>query len=570
MSIKIYTYGLPFGPDDDCREKVDEEIWLAHRYQNRLIELERDRRAAFRATLRDVSPEYAAACEAIESLERELAAVRQRISDGNQTARKRTGDDDDRQTVGEIKAGLKDARKRRKTAQKAALEDEDIKARIDELDARAVELEKLYRSERGCYWGTGGLIEDAVKAAKKSSGDPQFVRWRGRGENGRVGVQIQGGMSADELFSNADTRLQIDPVDPRAWDDETPRGERRRLSRTRLRLRIGSEGRTPVWSEWDVIMHRPLPEGAVIKRAWCKRRKVGTRYKWDLQLTLDLGEQEGVEHEAPGTVAGIDIGWRRREDGLRIAYVATDSDHHELLLDNERLAEFDVPRQLRATRQKEFDAFRGLLVDWIEGDLDLPAWFLGELSHLEQWRSPNRMRDFVWRWSRERFAGDEDVFELADVWRRQDRHLLQWEEGHRDRVLKRRRETCRLWAKKLCARFATIVIEDVDLSQLARRAQPEDVDEAPAEARRLRTVAALSEFVSALEMMAPKVGTEIVRAPAEYTTIACHVCGEQCEWDAAAALWHTCEHCGAEWDQDHNAARNLLKIHEGNFAAAAE
>lgn len=41
------------------------------------------------------------------------------------------------------------------------------------------------------------------------------------------------------------------------------------------------------------------------------------------------------------------------------------------------------------------------------------------------------------------------------------------------------------------------------------------------------------------------------------TTI-CHVCRQKCVWDAKKDLEHTCEHCGATWDQDDNHCRNLL------------
>src|SRR5882724_4703737 len=53
-------------------------------------------------------------------------------------------------------------------------------------------------------------------------------------------------------------------------------------------------------------------------------------------------------------------------------------------------------------------------------------------------------------------------------------------------------------------------------------------------------------------------GAKVVFSKTADTTRECHRCGQLCEWDQAADLTHTCEHCGATWDQDDNAALNLL------------
>lgn len=42
MPTKIYNYGAK--PPRENADRVGEQIWLAHRYHNRLIELERLRR----------------------------------------------------------------------------------------------------------------------------------------------------------------------------------------------------------------------------------------------------------------------------------------------------------------------------------------------------------------------------------------------------------------------------------------------------------------------------------------------------------------------------------------------
>src|SRR5690606_14013043 len=80
------------------------------------------------------------------------------------------------------------------------------------------------------------------------------------------------------------TRLQVDAIDPRAWSGT--RSERRLHARTTLRIRIGSEGRDPVWASFPMIMHRPLPPDGIVKQAAVKLARIGTRERWELHVTV--------------------------------------------------------------------------------------------------------------------------------------------------------------------------------------------------------------------------------------------------------------------------------------------
>lgn len=46
--------------------------------------------------------------------------------------------------------------------------------------------------------------------------------------------------------------------------------------------------------------------------------------------------------------------------------------------------------------------------------------------------------------------------------------------------------------------------------------------------------------------------------PCQATTITCHACGDVTRWDKAKYLSHACK-CGTFWDQDFNAAVNILR-----------
>ena len=60
---------------------------------------------------------------------------------------------------------------------------------------------------------------------------------------------------------------------------------------------------------------------------------------------------------------------------------------------------------------------------------------------------------------------------------------------------------------------------------------------------------------------APKRGARVEAEQAADSTKACAWCGSVEAFDAAASIEHTCSSCIRTWDQDANAARNLLHRH---------
>ena len=140
----------------------------------------------------------------------------------------------------------------------------------------------------------------------------RYRRWTGAG---RVTVRFQYGLSVEKAFAD-DTRLRLGAVDPEAWSHPS-RGFRRKLSRTTVRIRVGSDRRVPLWLELPVMLHRPLPPSGVIRAASVVREIVGGRYRWRLLLIV---EQPADEAPRQGFTVAIDLGWRMLDDGLRVAY----------------------------------------------------------------------------------------------------------------------------------------------------------------------------------------------------------------------------------------------------------
>jgi transposase len=61
-----------------------------------------------------------------------------------------------------------------------------------------------------------------------------------------------------------------------------------------------------------------------------------------------------------------------------------------------------------------------------------------------------------------------------------------------------------------------------------------------------------------IENAGRRTAVRVVGIKARNTTKACHVCGRVEEWNVAKKIVHTCI-CGATWDQDHNAAVQILR-----------
>jgi hypothetical protein len=473
-------------------------------------------------------------------------------------------------------------------------------ARIqDELNKVAYQAGKAARKTCGVYWGTYLLIEEAAKVACKSLTDPRFKRFDG---GGRIGVQIQGGIPTDQLFSRREADgsrlMQIDPLPENQWDTRSGR----RHGRTNVRIRVGSEGkkRAPLWAELPVLIHRKLPPG-VVKNAWILVRRVGTNTLYELQLMIESVLFDKKSH-GKGVVA-LDVGWRvLPSDNLRVAYWVDDKGRHGSLELPERLRTgIALPSTLRGFNDIHFEAAKKVLRDWLAQSTEIPEWLPEATLHIAQWRQPRRLASVAFRlatestsvdvralwnqWKVERKAKRQDLFApfgeihqwltargvsskaaqvtaYLDFWRRKNKHLLNWECNQREKSLACRKELYNIWANRLAKSYDKIILEDFDLRKSARKARPEEDDELFQAVRHNRQVAAVSEFRLAIKERVE--ADRLVLKSSLDTTITCRPCRHVENFDKAAELVHQCPACKRTWDQDRNAAENLLFDYQSN------
>lgn len=606
VPTRVYKYGLL--PPTANAELASETFRKRRYYQNQLVTIENARRHRYRAERSRLFPRVAELEARAAVLERSVEEARQKISSGKSASRSRAVDPGLAAEVSRLRAELRVTWRDLKVtkhpiarvhleAMVAALparaaeasgeEREKIEKKLDETRRRLAKIPAAGEAERSLvaeldararaideeaalaikalrptlFWGTYLLCEEAaVRAASDNPGVLAYDDAPPHRLESRLGIQIQGGMSVAELGS--DTRLQIGPMPAFRTRPTGAVFARGAWARTTLRIRVGSDGRRPIWAEFPMVMHRPLPADARIMWAYVTRRPCGARVPWRHELCLVV---ESRGHEAPRTerrgVVAVNFGWRQMEGGdLRVAVARGEGGGpaEEIRLPARLRSGFLKCRDLQEIMDRSFNEARGRLVAWAAAH-DGPEGFGETFAALAAWRSQHRLATWVDYWRDHRFAGDDEIYEVLLAWDARRRHLGDWLAHFRRKLLDQRRDHYRCAAKRLVLKCGRVVVEDFLVSDVARRSPAEEVEEGGEVARWNRHVAAPGELRLAICQAAQKHGTKVVAAESTNNTRRCHACGELYEWDPARELVHTCPGDGVAWDQDENNVENQLK-----------
>lgn len=567
MPIRVYRYGLL--PPTERSDEVRRQMLLAHRYRNTLTEIERGRRAAIRESM-SAYADIAALEADVKKLDAACESAASQIKKTRASTRSRSDTDEQRQTLRDLRSKKSDTVRGLRERRAALRADASLVRRQDEINELAAELQRSARAHCGVYWGTYLLIEDAAQASRKmpmydgaEPNDPRFSRWRG---NGQIGVQLQGGMPVAEALGCEDTRMRIGPgrfverpdrLDgaPRKHPSDRRFGKGAADSKT-LRVRIGSDDRAPLWASWPMRMDRPMPASGRIKKATVSVRMRGPREEWSVEITVDELPRERRCGE--GAVA-VDLGWRKIGDEVRVlAWHGSDGRHGELRLTAREMAGLQKANELQSTRDQNFDAAVMALVAGV-AKLAAPPWLSSSLAHVTKWSSQARLSALASRWKASRFDGDEAALTALESWRYHDFHLWSWQESQRLGALRHRRERYRVLAADLSSRYGTLVLESFDLRQpgFARR-MPVDAGPENETARFDRQMAAPAEARLVLKNAFTVRGGRVEEVDPAHTTHDCNTCGHRNAWDQAESVYFRCSKCGKLWDQDRNAAPNIL------------
>ncbi|PZM90038.1 MAG: transposase [Actinobacteria bacterium] len=461
----------------------------------------------------------------------------------------------------------------RREARRLAARTPEVRDQLRTVDQAVTERVRLARqaaAANGLYWPNYLDVEASWRVARQGRNPLRFHRYVPH--EGAIAFPTTNGMPVAALFAG-DSRVQIDPVPPDTWDS---RRQRRRQQRTILRIRVGSQGRAPLWCEVPIYLHRPLPPEGIHRVTYLTWRRVASRLRFQVSIVVELPVPAAhLADPAEGPLVAVDLCWRRLPDGgIRVGYWrGEDGEGGEIALPARWVAAMAQCDRIRGYRDSDdltpeggLEQLRARLSAWVDAqDPDtLPEWLRYARREWGRWRSHGRFAALALRWRGERFAGDEDGYTLIEAWRQRDKHLWEYEANQRDELLAERREIYRVIAAQLARRYRRLLLEDLDLRAFARRdgvdAGSDELVMVQTARRHQRVLAAPHVLRGALvNAFVREHGPEaVVRIDPAYTTQTCPGCGQVHEFDAARQLIVTCPACGETWDQDARACANLL------------
>lgn len=564
------TYVLKYGllPPITNQELISEQLFLGHKSRNGYIAAIRNYREQLRAEMRKFNLNEAE--ETVRILDGECRELKG-IVKAHRILNK------SKKVPLEISEDLKKKRELLKTARKALSEKrKEINSTIQ--DTKDILGEEKNRQKRevynaGAFWGTELIIRKAVDQADSStplfdgleSNDPKFKRWDG---SGQIGIELPKGFCGERL--NADnTWVMIIPNPGKTTG-------KRSVYKSILRIKVDSNGpKQPIFADFPLILHRPIPKDAIITWVTVNRRKNGPSTEWSVDFTVNHPNE--LPQSNTMLAVAFDIGWRKLEDGVRIGtFLGEDKESIEFKLGTKIVNSLKKESELQSTRTKEFTKSLSILTEYLMGLNNIPEWILKASKSkksdntlptmnqavlwISQWRSEKRLSSLIKNWKLNRIDGDEDIFSTLEEWRYHDFHLWRWESSQRKKSRLQRRELYRIFSLALAKKYRTLILEDFNLTDVKKRSDfgtKREVERNDGACSNLQLVSP-GEFKSILISAFKKRGGRVVQYDPAFTSQKCPKCGMIEK--IGMSLHHVCSGCGTEWDRDNKASINLLNL----------
>jgi Putative transposase DNA-binding domain len=580
MSTKIYSFDCK-SPRGEMLKMLNEQFFLAHKYYNDLVKLELLERTEIRAAQSQFSEALTRLQGDRERLMAEKEELRSQLKRSKAHGAAPVDTSAIRQRIRDINAGLK-LQWAAIVAIKAQLKSSVVLTdRLREINERFSVLKKQVYADSPLFWGTKNHVAQRIELAKKG-GDPKFRKWS---RDGIIYCQIQGGIDPGDVLACDDNRVQIERL-PRGKRSAEMTGKVGELhpKLCKVRMRVGSSPdstRVPIWAELITYVHRQFPANSTIMgvqivrkgrtffreqivpgdTAKYSRGKEHNRYvgRYDyrddyaIQFTLRIADPEPSQLPASPRALAIDLGWRIKPDGwLRVGqWKDTVGKSGEFLLSPDLLGRWLKSRSIQSIRDKNFNMAIAALRCYLDTAEVVPDSLKEIKPHLHNWKSLARLSILVARW--EWHPGDEGIYSTLTAWRDREMHLQQYQIFNEKKAQAIRKDLFRNWAAKLRTSHDVIIMEKMNIAEMRTKA--------PVEAESEEFYAIFWRNAAAIGLLRQTIansGCRVVLRPAANTTITCHHCNAVNTWNRAV-LMHRCSECNRLWDQDVNAAENLLK-----------
>ncbi|NEX63437.1 zinc ribbon domain-containing protein [Noviherbaspirillum galbum] len=317
--------------------------------------------------------------------------------------------------------------------------------------------------------------------------------------------------------------------------------------RRELKLTVATNGRCRAdkqFATFPLIYHRPLPEGALVRQVRLVCRRVGSQRKYEAQFVLS-GATRVEPPPGKKVAAGMDLGWRVTESGMRVATIvdeAGEGRHVELPADWMLRSDYveDIDTQLSASLVPHIETFKSLALT------RETAWLAPMLSRERPHAASLALKVLQ--------AGQRPVPPAIAQWVASVRSLVEEQAHLREKLLAQRLDIYRKVVADCCRKYHTLSMEKLNLKSLQLvHGGDAWIDH---QRRTHRHRAALSILIRLFKEAAHAKRIALAEHPAAYTTCTCHACGHINE--SKPTLEIKCAGCGVTWDQDENSATNFL------------
>lgn len=413
-----YSYGCP--ASFDLPGEAVEQLFLANRLWNRLVEIHREHEAA-KAAVWVSDPAVAAVQETLDAAEEAVAGVyeqarRSRVADRTTVPR-----DEDKAALERARAARDAARDARDAARAAALPGLREKfAAAKQARFAAVKASCAEFTRAGLGWGTVGDVTRRRFAAavarveeQRKAGQPADLRFRRFDGTGTLTVKVmhqagQPSRTVPALNSGTHPRSGVMRLEP--WADPAggrPKGTARHGI---LFLTAGrSREHGPLRLEIPVVMDRYLPASADVAEVKVTRFRQGARYR--VKVSLAVSQPYARPAAAPGGASvAVRLSWRAAGGGwVSVAHVGSSVPLAPLppglgeivrLAEDGRSAEvyyhpvwrrlLDRDAGIRSIRDQNLDVLRRKLALMLREDEALAGTLGITAADVQRWRSPRR------------------------------------------------------------------------------------------------------------------------------------------------------------------------------------
>lgn len=551
--IVVRKYGLlqPLNWGDDCDMELRRmvELW------NALVRIEQHARHEYKKLIYNDPDLLRVSSEICESDSKRATLVRKR-SEMRFTKQKKSDIDALSAELTKLNQELRELK--RKAGVLSSKNREKLRTELRSIENWRRSEVKLARQRSRLWWGNYNAVVSAYEkgrtSALKKGGELTSRVYDG---SGRITNQIQQGMSVADLFSGRHSQVAVAPIPEDAWSHSS-RGERRRLQRTTFTATIFTQEGERRTVTWPMVMHRPIPQGCRIKTAVVTRRKLIDKWQWHVIFTCTQAVAPRSTMSACRQKA-VQMGWRRVPGGIRVATVVADTDGEtQSFIIPEAIVEgFAFADSLRAKRYELLNATHQWLtrIDWSAAPIPL-----AERGRAAQQLPANisYFSELAAEWLRYPEWRPEDRLRLAD-WRSESKRLSLWEGNQRDKLLRRRTDLYRRFARDIVIRASSIAMNALDLADLSR-ADRYNGRESPLTmiSRRYRAIASLSTLRKFLSEKSVKSGVELLHVDAGKSRI-CHLCLSPVQYAVKPFdPFHKCEYCSEKFDKDINSCKSIL------------